>query len=92
LSYSRLSRLFKQQTGVTIIEFCHRQKVDRFRELYGAGQRFTILQAALEAGFGSYPTFHRVFHRLTGLSPAAYRRQVRAGADARPSSSQAWKQ
>ena len=74
LSPHRLSRLFKQQTGVALVDFKNRQRVERFLEIYGAGQRFTMLDAALEAGFGSYPQFHRVFKRATGRSPRNHQR------------------
>lgn len=76
LSPSRLSRLFKQQTGVTLLDFRNRQRIERFLELYGTGQRQNMTDAALDAGFGSYPQFHRVFKQVMGCSPAAYRRDL----------------
>jgi AraC-like DNA-binding protein len=75
LSPTRLSRLFKRQTGVALVDFRNRQRVERFLRLYGTGQRLKMLDAALEAGFGSYPQFHRVFKRLIGCSPGSYRRR-----------------
>lgn len=75
LSPSRLSRLFKQQTGVALVDFRNRQRIENFLRLYGTGQRLTMLDAALEAGFGSYPQFHRVFKRMIGCSPGSYRRR-----------------
>jgi AraC-like DNA-binding protein len=72
LSPARLSRLFKQQTGVALVDFRNRQRIEKFLALYGAGQRTTMLDAALEAGFGSYPQFHRVFRRVLGCSPGKY--------------------
>jgi AraC-like DNA-binding protein len=56
--------------------------VERFLDIYGTGQRRTMLDAALEAGFGSYPQFHRVFKRMMGYSPMQFRQQgdsIRAG-------------
>lgn len=75
LSASRLSRLFHAQTGVTLAAYRNRQRLDRFWRIYGAGRRWTLTEAALEAGFGSYPQFHRVCKQLTGKSPADHRRE-----------------
>lgn len=75
LSAGRLSRLFHEQTGFTLVDYRNRQRIERFLGLYGNGQLRTMLDAALEAGFGSYPQFHRVFHRMLGCSPRDYRRE-----------------
>ena len=79
LSPSRLSRLFKQQTGLSIVEFRNRQRMQRFLDRYEAarnsGRQTTLLDAALNAGFGSYPQFHRVFRQVAGCSPADYQRR-----------------
>ena len=73
LSSSHLSRIFKEQTGVSITRFRSQQRLQRFLRLYGTGRRTTALAAALEAGFGSYAQFHRVFREQTGRSPSALR-------------------
>jgi AraC-like DNA-binding protein len=75
LSATRLSRLFKEQTGFALVDFRNRRRVERFLEIYGTGHRRTMLDAALEAGFGSYPQFHRVFRRMMGYSPMRYQQQ-----------------
>lgn len=82
LSESRLSRLFHEQTGATIVDFRNRCRLDRFFAIYADGAQRTMLDAALESGFGSYPQFHRVFRSMMGASPADYLR-------ARPSSDSA---
>jgi AraC-like DNA-binding protein/quercetin dioxygenase-like cupin family protein len=76
LSPARLSRLFKQQTGTSLTAFRQRQSLERFLRLYRTGARYSLIEAALLAGFGSYPQFHRVFCRLMGMNPAAYRKRV----------------
>ena len=70
LSPSRLSRRFNQQLGVSIADYRNRIRLERFLEIYGPTT--TVLDAALTAGFGSYPQFHRVFRQFLGLSPRAY--------------------
>jgi AraC-like DNA-binding protein len=72
LSPSHLSRIFKEQTGVSISRFRNQQRLQRFLLLYGR-RRTTALAAALEAGFGSYAQFYRVFREQTGRSPSALR-------------------
>ncbi len=79
LSTPRLSRLFKRQAGLSLAAFRSRQRLQRFLDLYGRGRRLTITQAALQAGFGSYPQFHRVFHQIMGCGPADYRRRQSSG-------------
>ncbi len=79
LSAPHLSGLFARQTGMTLPRFRNRQRLERFLRAYGAGQRVTLLEAALDAGFGSYAQFHRVFRALMGVSPADYRRAKRRG-------------
>jgi AraC-like DNA-binding protein len=76
LSTSRLSRLFKAQTGIALSEFRNRRRIDRFLELYGEGSTRTLHEAALEAGFGSYPQFHRVFKQVMGYAPATHRKNL----------------
>jgi len=76
LSISRLSKLFHDQTGVTLVEYRQRQSVQRFLRIYARGRRKSILQAALEAGFGSYAQFYKVFKRVIGIGPLEYRRKI----------------
>jgi len=77
LSPSRLSRLFKEQMGLTMIEFRNRQRLEQFARIYGRGGGRSLMEAALDAGFGSYPQFHRVFTEHMGCGPAEYRRKLR---------------
>jgi AraC-like DNA-binding protein len=77
LSPARLSRLFKRQTGVSLTTFRQRKCLERFLRIYDNGARYSLIEAALQAGFGSYPQFHRVFRRVMGQSPARYRSSLR---------------
>jgi AraC-like DNA-binding protein len=74
LSTGRLSRLFKQQIGLPLAEYRNRLRIERFLAAR-PGSDDSMLDAALAAGFGSYPQFHRVFKRVMGCGPAAYERR-----------------
>jgi AraC-like DNA-binding protein len=76
LSRTRLSELFKRQTGVTLVDFRNRARLGRFHALLDAtppAQR-KLLPLALAAGFGSYQQFYRVFKHHSGRGPAAHLR------------------
>jgi len=68
-SEAHLSKLFSAHVGVSVTEFRNRLRLQRFFELHGDGQSKTLLTSALEAGFGSYPQFHRVFKEHMGHAP-----------------------
>ncbi len=70
VSLSRLARSFKTEMGMSIVEHRNRLRLQRFHRLVEGGQ--SLLPAALEAGFGSYAQFHRVFRALHQSSPGAY--------------------
>jgi AraC-like DNA-binding protein len=66
-----LSHAFKRELGVGLVVYRNRLRLRRFFELASTG-RLTMLAACLEAGFGSYPQFHRVFVAETGRTPRDY--------------------
>ena len=57
-------------------QYRNRQRLERFIQLYGQGQRINMLEAALTAGFGSYPQFYRVFRDFMGCTPQEYKRSL----------------
>lgn len=71
LSAGRLSRLFGEQMRVTLVEYRNQVRLQRFLDAYGSGKRRGVLECALDAGFNSYTTFHRVFTKHMGTSPRA---------------------
>jgi len=77
LSPAHLSRQFKKQTGVSLTQYRQRAALQRFVEIYGTGEQWNVTEAALKAGFGSYPQFNRVFRQHFGYTPADYRQRVK---------------
>jgi AraC-like DNA-binding protein len=71
MSPSRLLRVFKAEVGISLVEYRNRLRLERFFTLVEQGGG-NLLEAALEAGFGSYSQFHRVFRELIGTTPREY--------------------
>jgi AraC-like DNA-binding protein len=76
---SELSRRFRADLGVTLVEYRARLRLMRFVELVDRGVPLT--RAALDADFGSYVQCHRVFRRVFGCAPRDYFRGARHGLD-----------
>jgi AraC-like DNA-binding protein len=71
VSESCLSRAFKSEMGFSVSQYRSRIKLERFFALVD-GRRGNLLAAALDAGFGSYAQFHRVFRSVLGKTPSEY--------------------
>jgi transcriptional regulator GlxA family with amidase domain len=74
VSPSHLVRAFKADTGMSLVEYRNRLRLERFMALVDSGDE-SLLDAALDAGFGSYAQFHRVFRALRGTAPGEYVRK-----------------
>ena len=81
LSPSRLSRLFKQQTGLSIVEFRNRQRMQRFLERYEvsnatpAGRARCSTPPSPRASAATRSSIAS-FDEVTGCSPAEYQRRT----------------
>ena len=72
LSVSRLSHLFREQTGVTPGQFLERERIARAKQLLTVTSR-SIAAIAEEVGFASPFYFASRFKKYTGLSPREFR-------------------
>jgi AraC-like DNA-binding protein len=61
--------------GLTLISYRQRRQLEKFLDLFSRVPERKLLSLALEAGFGSYPQFHRIFSREMGRSPAEFVRR-----------------
>ena len=77
VSARTLARRFREQTGTTPVQWLLTARVRRAQELLETTTT-PIEQVATAAGFESPVTFRARFHRIVGLSPAAYRRRFNA--------------
>lgn len=70
VSSGHLARCFKREMGVSLVDYRNRMRLDKFFEvIQRRGNTTNLLDAALEAGFGSYAQFHRVYRRFLGSTP-----------------------
>ncbi len=72
-----LTRLFKKQTGSSVVQFILRRRTSRACELLRRTER-TCAEIAFEVGFGSVQHFNRIFRRLEGVSPRLWRQRALA--------------
>ncbi len=71
ISAGHVTRLFRTEMGMSLVEYRNRLRIQRFFGLVEKGGD-NLLAAALAAGFGSYAQFHRVFRRVVGTTPREY--------------------
>jgi len=71
VSVGRFARVFKSEMGTSLVRYRNQLRLERFVGIMETGGR-NMLDAAREAGFGSYAQFHRVFQALRGRTPGAY--------------------
>jgi AraC family transcriptional regulator len=76
--YSRVHfvRMFKAATGYSPHNYLLNLKLERARELL-KNPSMSLIDIALDCGFSSHSHMSRVFHKIVGITPSAYRRSLR---------------
>ena len=74
LSRRTFARRFAAATGRRPIDYVHGLRIERARQLIEAGT-FSIDDVGYQVGYEDLAFFRRLFRRMTGLTPAAYRRK-----------------
>lgn len=68
-------KTFKKATGMTFTGYLARVRVEKVKNLLLNPHR-RVSEAAFEAGFQSLSQFNRVFRRIAGEAPSAYRERL----------------
>ncbi|CAM3072944.1 PocR ligand-binding domain-containing protein [Rariglobus hedericola] len=68
-------KMFKQATGITFTDYLARVRVEKVKNLL-LNPHKRISEAAFEAGFQSLSQFNRVFRKVAGEAPTAYRERI----------------
>jgi len=76
-NYAYFCRLFKQTTDKTFIDYLNFVRVSEAEKLIRTSDK-SINQILAETGFSSASYFNRVFKGLKGMSPSAYKKNVRS--------------
>jgi AraC family transcriptional regulator len=77
--YSRVHfvRMFRAATGYSPHSYLLTLKLERVQELL-KNPSMSLIDIALDCGFSSHSHMSRLFRKMVGVTPSAYRRSVRA--------------
>lgn len=75
MSPRSLQRRFTAATGFTLTQYTQKLRMERAKSLL-ADSRIAIAEVAAQSGYTDLPAFHRVFSRITGMTPASFRKSV----------------
>ncbi len=78
VSSGHLGEIFKERTGVTIHQYLTKLRIEQARTLL-AETELSITEICHRAGFEDSGYMTRVFKRVTGMSPRAYRQTIASG-------------
>lgn len=70
---AHFSRVFKQLTGMNVTDYVNAKRIVQAKELIRTTDH-GLSWIADSCGFESLPHFHRMFKRMTGQTPGAYKR------------------
>ena len=71
-----LSRLFRKETGMTLISYCQNTRLQYIKDLL-VKTDMSIGKIAMQLGYSNFSHFTRAFKELTGVSPTEYREKSR---------------
>ncbi|MEN3370147.1 MAG: AraC family transcriptional regulator [Verrucomicrobiota bacterium] len=75
LSPFHFSRVFKQTTGMSPLQFVTRERITRAQQLIRETKR-SLIEIALEVGYSNPSHFAKVFRKVAGVTPTEFRRYV----------------
>ena len=71
-----LIRLFKNEAGVSPLQYINRKKIEKAQLLLLTEEK-PVMEVAYTLGFSDHSYFIRLFRKITGTTPQVYRQQIR---------------
>ena len=68
-------RLFRRYTGMHFCDYVNQVRIRHAARMLTEETDKTILEIALDCGFGNISYFNRIFRRLNGMTPKEYRKR-----------------
>ncbi len=76
LSVSRMAHLFKEQMGITVVDYLTSVRIDRAKYLLLATEK-TCTEVCYQTGYNNQSYFTRTFKEIVGLTPRQFREHNR---------------
>ena len=71
-----LSQLLNDNLDTSFSRYINNWRVETAKEMIKKNNQFTLEAIGLEAGFSSKSSFYSTFKKITGTTPAAYKREL----------------
>ena len=81
LSPHQFSQFINEQLGQNFSQLVNAERVSAARDMLLHQSHLTVEAIGFDCGFNSPSTFHTAFKKETGMTPAAYRKQVIVSSD-----------
>ncbi|WP_162341761.1 AraC family transcriptional regulator [Paenibacillus paridis] len=69
-----MSKLFKEQTGITIMKYLYNRRVNQAKVLFLEQRQISVTETCYSVGFKHASHFTKVFKQVSGMTPEHYRK------------------
>jgi len=77
LSVSRISHIFKKETGLSLKNYMLQRRIVEAKKLLAEDCDMKVSKISARLGFCNFSLFNRSFKKITGMTPTSYRRTSR---------------
>ncbi|MNP47625.1 HTH-type transcriptional regulator YesS [compost metagenome] len=74
LTPSYLSKLFKQETGLTLTEYITEIRIRKAKQLLRSSPGMKVHKIGAEVGYPDPAYFNKLFKRMVGVTPNEYKK------------------